>query len=344
MHIPDGYLSPQTTIPALIVMSTIWYLAFRKVKLAHNQQSIPTIALCAAFSFVIMMFNIPVAGGSSAHAVGAVLVAILVGPASAILAISTTLIIQALIFGDGGVLAIGVNCFNMAFLMPVCGYAIYRLISGASALGSRRNLVATFIASYAGINLAALATAIEMGTQPLLFTSPSGTPLYGFYPLGVTIPAMMFVHLLFAGILEGLISALALSYVVKFAPHLLNQTNRTLGSRIIAGSWLSRNKTLIITTTLIICMTPLGLLAGGSAYGEWGLDEVKQLIGYIPSGMAKTADLWHAILPDYTLPVLGDSAMSQSFGYILSALIGISLIAGLIIITHRLTKNSYSKN
>jgi cobalt/nickel transport system permease protein len=343
MHIPDGYLSPQTTIPALIVMSAIWYLAFRKVKLTQNQQSIPTIALCAAFSFVIMMFNIPVAGGSSAHAVGAVLVAILVGPWAAILAVSTTLIIQALIFGDGGILAIGVNCFNMAFLMPVCGYAIYKLISGTSELGSRRNLIATFIASYIGINLAAFAAAVEMGIQPLLFTSPNGTPLYGFYPLGVTIPAMMFVHMLFAGILDGLISALALGYVVKFAPHLLNPVTKAT-NEVVASSWMSRNKTLIITAVLVICLTPLGLLPSGSAYGEWGLDEVKQLIGYIPSGMAKTADLWHAILPDYSLPVLGESALSQSLGYILSALVGISLIAGLIIITHRLTKNSYSKN
>lgn len=343
MHIPDGYLSPQTTIPALIVMSAVWYLAFRKVKLAHNQQSIPTIALCAAFSFVIMMFNIPIAGGSSAHAVGAVLVAILVGPSPAIIAISTTLIIQALIFGDGGILAIGVNCFNMAFLMPVCGYAIYKLISGTSALGSRRNLVATFIASYIGINLAALATAVEMGIQPLLFTSPTGTPLYGFYPLSVTIPAMMFAHMLFAGVLEGVISALAISYVVKFAPHLLNPVTRAT-NEVTANSWLSRNKALIITSVLIICLTPLGLLASGSAYGEWGLEEVQQLIGYIPSGMAKTADLWHAVLPDYALPALGNSPLSQSLGYILSALIGISLIAGLIVITHRLTKNSYSKN
>jgi cobalt/nickel transport system permease protein len=337
MHIPDGYLSPQTTVPALIVMSAIWYLAFRKVKLVRNQQSIPTIALCAAFSFVIMMFNIPIVGGSSAHAVGAVLVAILVGPWAAILAVSTTLIIQAFIFGDGGVLAIGVNCLNMAVLMPVCGYAIYKLISGASALGSRRNLLAIFIASYVGINIAALATAVEMGVQPMLFTSADGTPLYWFYPLGVTLPAMMFVHLLFAGILEGIICTLALSYVVKFAPHLLNQISKTPNDAV-ASSWLSRNKTLIITAVLAICLTPLGLLASGSAYGEWGLEEVQQLIGYIPSGMAKTADLWHAILPDYSLPTLGEGAIPQSAGYILSAIIGVSLITGLIFLTNRLSK------
>jgi cobalt/nickel transport system permease protein len=224
----------------------------------------------------------------------------------------------------------------MAVLMPVCGYAIYKLISGASALGSRRNLLAIFIASYVGINLAALATAVEMGVQPMLFTSANGTPLYGFYPLSVTIPAMMFVHMLFAGILEGIVSALALSYVVKFAPHLLNRTIDT--QQIILNSWLSRNKTLIITTVLAICLTPLGLLASGSAYGEWGLEEVQQLIGYIPSGMAKTADIWHAILPDYSLPRLGEGAISQSAGYILSAIIGVSLITGLIFLTNRLSK------
>ena len=339
MHIPDGYLSPQTTIPAFALMAGIWYLAFKKVKLAQNPHSIPTIALCAAFSFVIMMFNIPVIGGSSAHAVGAVLVAILVGPWTAILAVSATLMIQALIFGDGGILALGVNCLNMAVAMPVSGYMVYRLISGTSKPGSSRNLAAAAIGAYAGINLAALAAGIEMGIQPVLFTTPDGTPLYGFYSLAVTVPAMLIAHLVFAGPLDGVITALALSYIVKFAPHLLDRQEAVPKS----VSWISRNKALLCIFGLLIILTPLGLLASNTAFGEWGTEEVKQLIGYIPAGMAKSADWWHALLPDYSLPGLDSSFISRSVAYILSAIVGVGIISGLILIMAKIAKTAENK-
>lgn len=341
MHIPDGYLSPETTLPALVVMAGIWYLAFKKIKLIHNQQLIPSIALCAAFSFVLMMFNVPVAGGSSAHAVGAVLVAILVGPWAAVLAISTTLIIQAFLFGDGGILAIGINCLNMAVIMSFSGYGIYRLISGKAILGSKRNLIAVFVAAYVGINLAALAAGVEMGIQPLLFKAANGTPLYGFYPLTVTVPAMLFAHGVFAGPLDGIISVLAVSYVVKFAPQLMVQQKINLSSAL---SHQVRNKTLIWVFVAAILLSPLGLLASGTAYGEWGTDEVKQILGYVPEGMAHYADKWHALLPDYSLPRLGDGFASQSLGYILSALVGIVVISGLILISAKLTKSKVDKN
>jgi cobalt/nickel transport system permease protein len=140
MHIPDGYLSPQTTIPVLAGMVPVWAVALRKVKKTLSAKRIPTLALCAAFSFVIMMFNVPVIGGSSAHAVGAVFIAILLGPWAATISVSTALLIQALVFGDGGILTFGVNCLNMAVIMPFAGYYIYKLIAGNSKLGSSRGL------------------------------------------------------------------------------------------------------------------------------------------------------------------------------------------------------------
>ena len=340
MHIPDGYLSPETTLPALVVMAGIWYLAFKKVKLIHNPQLIPSIALCAAFSFVLMMFNVPVVGGSSAHAVGAVLVAILVGPWAAVLAISTTLIIQALLFGDGGILAIGINCLNMAVIMSFCGYGIYRLISGKAKLGSKRNLVAVFMAAYIGINCAALAAGFEMGIQPLLFTTSNGTPLYSFYPLAVSIPAMLFSHGIFAGPIDGIISALAVSYVVKFAPQLMVREQLV---NQLSGSWLARNKMVLLVFIAAVVLCPLGLLASGTAYGEWGIDEVKQLLGYVPSGMAHYADKWHAVMPDYSLPKLGESIFSQSMGYMISAIVGIIVISSLIILSSKIVKRSVDK-
>jgi cobalt/nickel transport system permease protein len=100
------------------------------------------LAASAAFSFLIMMLNVPVLGGTTAHAVGAVLIAVIAGPEIAILAVSAALVIQALLFADGGVLALGVNCFNMAVVMPLVGYAVYRVVGGSSPLLSTRRLVA----------------------------------------------------------------------------------------------------------------------------------------------------------------------------------------------------------
>lgn len=169
MHIPDGYLSPQTTVPALALMVPAWGTAFRKVKNTMKKTSIPTLALCSAFSFLIMMFNVPVAGGSSAHAVGAVLISILLGPWAAVVSVSTALLIQALVFGDGGIIAFGINCLNMAVIMPFFGYGINKLVKGKSQQSGARGLVAAFAAGFLGLNLAAFFAALEFGIQPLLF-------------------------------------------------------------------------------------------------------------------------------------------------------------------------------
>lgn len=335
MHIPDGYLSPQTSIPALVVMVGIWYLAFRKIKINQNPQLIPSLALCAAFSFVIMMFNVPVVGGSSAHAVGAVLVAILVGPWAAIIAISTTLIIQAVIFGDGGILAIGINCLNMAVIMPVTGYAIYKAVSGKAILGSKRNLAAVFIASFIGLICAAMAAAVEMGIQPIFFTDSHGLALYGFYPLSVTIPAMFICHLI-AGPVDGVVSMLAVAYVVKFAPQMI--VTRTENCLINQAHGKTGYKAILGIFAAMVILSPLGLLTTGTAFGEWGTDEVKRILGYVPDGMAQVADKWHSLFPDYSIPHLGETRLAMSVGYIASAVIGMAIISALILLSARLAK------
>jgi cobalt/nickel transport system permease protein len=184
-------------------MIPAWGIAFRKVKKTFSKKRIPALALCSAFSFLIMMFNVPIAGGSSAHAVGAVFIAILLGPWAAVISVSTALLIQALVFGDGGIMAYGINCLNMALVMPFAGYVVYKLIKGKSEPGTRRSLAAAFFSGYFGLNLAALLTAVEFGIQPMLFHAADGTPLYCPYPLSVSVPSMMAAHLLIAGPIEA---------------------------------------------------------------------------------------------------------------------------------------------
>jgi cobalt/nickel transport system permease protein len=229
MHIPDGYLSPMTAIPFVALMVPIWGVAVKKVQSTLKKREVPVLAIGAAFCFTIMMFNLPIPGGSSAHAVGAVLLAILLGPWAATIGVSVALIIQALIFGDGGVLAIGANCFNMAVVMPWVGYLIYQLIKGKADNLSTRAIVAAFIAAYTGLNAAAFIASLEFGSQYYWFQSANGTPLYFPYSLKVAVTAMVSTHLL-VGLVEGLFTSLGVWFVGKSYPDLL--TERTLGGNM----------------------------------------------------------------------------------------------------------------
>ncbi|MDR3566250.1 MAG: cobalt transporter CbiM [Negativicutes bacterium] len=221
MHIPDGYLSPSTCLTLGGVMLPVWYRATAVVKKNLDLARVPFMAMGAVFSFLIMMFNVPIPDGTSAHAVGAVLLAITLGPWAAVIATSVALLIQALLFGDGGILAFGANAFNMAFLLPFSGYYVYQLTARNAAVGSMRQILAAGFAGYVGLNLAALATAIEFGIQPLLFVATDGTPLYCPYGLEVAVPAMMLAHLTVAGVVEGLVTAMALKFIARTSPEIL---------------------------------------------------------------------------------------------------------------------------
>lgn len=213
MHIPDGYLSPQTYAPMYAVTASFWAVALKKIRTEQDSRHISYLGLAAAFSFIIMMFNIPIPGGTTGHAVGAAIAAIVMGPWAACLAISVVLIIQALVFGDGGITAIGANCFNMAVIMPFVSYWIFNLLRGGSS-STRRIFIAAFLAGYISLCLAAVITGIMFGIQPILAAGPDGKPLYAPYPLSIAVPAMLLEHMILFGFAEGLITALVLKYFI----------------------------------------------------------------------------------------------------------------------------------
>jgi len=202
-------------------MLPVWGLASKIVKKTLNAKQVPLLAIAAAFSFVIMMFNVPIPGGTTGHAVGAVLAGILLGPWAGCIAISVALAVQALLFGDGGITALGANCFNMAFVEVFAGYYIYRIISGSSAITSGRRVVAAGIAGYAGLNIAALTAAIMFGIQPLLHKTAQGQSLYCPYGLNVAIPVMLGEHMLVFGFVEAVVTVLVVKYLQKQDPDLL---------------------------------------------------------------------------------------------------------------------------
>jgi cobalt/nickel transport system permease protein len=223
MHIPDGYLSPQTFIPLYGASFLFWSIALRKLKKELSSRYIPYLAMAAAFSFLIMMFNVPIPGGTTGHAVGGGIIAILLGPWAAVLAVSVVLIIQAIVFGDGGITAIGANCFNMAVVMPFVSYWVFKLVKG-DAKGGARSYIAAFLAGWIGLSVAAVVAGFEFGIQPIIASGPNGRPLYAPYPLSIAVPAMALEHLLVFGIVEGMVTALILKYFVKHESELVYAT------------------------------------------------------------------------------------------------------------------------
>ncbi len=229
MHIPDGYLGPVTYGTMYAVMVPFWSAASWKLNRTLKARQAPYLAIGAAFTFVIMMFNIPIIGGTTGHATGATLIAILLGPWAAVIAVSAALIIQALLFGDGGITAIGANCFTMAVAGAFVGYGVYRLIAMKSGPKSRRRVVAAAIAAYVSLNVSALLTGILLGLQTVLERSPSGEPLYAPFPLKIAVPAMALEHLLLFGFVEAAITALVIKYFQKSDPDMLDNLNPQTG-------------------------------------------------------------------------------------------------------------------
>jgi cobalt/nickel transport system permease protein len=225
MHIPDGYLGPTTYATMFAVTVPFWAAASWKLNRSLKAKQAPFLAIGAAFSFVIMMFNIPIIGGTTGHATGATLIAVLIGPWAALIAVSVALIIQALLFGDGGITAIGANCFNMAVAGVFVGYGVYRLITGTAGITSARRWVGGATAAYVSLNVSALLTAVQFGIQPILERTPDGQPLYSPFPLSLAVPAMAIEHLLLFGFVEAAVTALVIKYFQKNDPDMLRKIN-----------------------------------------------------------------------------------------------------------------------
>jgi cobalt/nickel transport system permease protein len=253
-----------------------WGLATRRVQAVLSNRTIPLLAVFAAMSFTIMMFNIPVPGGTTAHGVGGTLIAIVLGPWAAVIAVSVALIIQALFFGDGGVLAIFANCLNMGIVLPFVGYGTYRILAGGSAVLSTRRVWAAGIGSYAGITAAALAVGVELGIQPILF-SENGHALYSPYGLSEAIPAMLVAHAFGASIVEALITAFGVAYLQQRHPEYLTSLRGVVGVPEVQEEAPSRRPLWqtggAVLAAGVAVLLVAGLITGGGNIGHaYGTD------------------------------------------------------------------------
>lgn len=206
MHIPDGFLAVNTWLPAWIVSIGGITISVKKVMFRLKEKAVPMMGVCSAFIFAAQMLNFPVAGGTSGHLLGGVLAAILLGPWAGAIVISCVLIVQCIIFQDGGVTALGANILNMAIIGTIGGYIVYRIISRIIG-GHKGIMIGAAIASWLSVLLASSACALEL--------SFSGTS-----SLNIALPAMAGVHALI-GIGEAVITCLVIGFVLKTRPDLL---------------------------------------------------------------------------------------------------------------------------
>ncbi len=205
MHIADGYLSPTTIVTTYAIAIPLWVYGFKKLKATLNEETLPKLSALSALSFIIMMFNIPIPGGSSAHAVGTALLAILFGPWVASIAISLVLLIQAVVFADGGITSIATEALAMGFVEAFVAYYTFNAL--------KKFKFAPFVAGYVSIVAAAFITGLILGIQAN-FVDASGKPLYFPFNLSVSIPAMVFGHL-FIGIVEGVFTQVLYTFLNK---------------------------------------------------------------------------------------------------------------------------------
>lgn len=316
MHLPDNYLSPQTCGLMFALSAPIVVISVNKIKieLKDNSSLAPMLGISSSLSFLIMMFNIPIPGGTTAHAVGGTLLAILIGPYAACISLSVTLILQAFLFGDGGILSLGANIFNMACVMPFSGYYIYNIFRK-----KQHRELGTIIGSYVGINLSALLVSLELGIQPIIFHDSSGVPLYNPYPIEITVPAMMIAHLFVAGVIESFFTYTIYKFIYMVSPNSIYYYKKD------KVNIRYHFKYLYWIIFILLIMSPIGLISKDTAFGEWSSKELlnklidENIMSSLPTGI-KNGLSYDSIFSDYMIPGLSDT-----ISYILSALTAVLL-------------------
>jgi len=199
MHIPDGFIAPQMYLPAYGVAGGLWAWSLRRVRSLLREETIPQLAVLTAFSFAAMMVMIPLPGGTSVHATGIALLALLFGVWTAFIAVSLVLLLQALLFGAGGVTSLPVNALAMGLVGSSVAWWTYRLLRRAS------ESFAVIAAGWFSVNAAALVLAVALGVQPLIAHTPDGRPLFFPFGLSIALPAIMLPHAI-VGVGEGLLT------------------------------------------------------------------------------------------------------------------------------------------
>jgi cobalt/nickel transport system permease protein len=212
LHIPDGFISPKMYLPAYAAAAGLWSYGLRRVRAELGQEALPRVAVLTAFSFVVMMLMLPLPGGTSVHAAGIAVLAVLFGVWVCFLCISMVLLLQALLLGSGGITSLPLNAIAMGFAGGAVAVAAFTILRPVG------NRVALFAAGWLSINVAAFLLSLALGLQPEIARADDGTPLFFPFGLSVTIPAVMVPHAI-VGVAEGVLTVLVYHFASGLRRH-----------------------------------------------------------------------------------------------------------------------------
>lgn len=299
MHIPDGFLDTRTIVATTALSTASLGIALRSAGSTHDRRRVPLMGVAAAFVFAAQMINFPVAAGTSGHLMGGVLAAVLLGPAAGVIVMASVLIVQCLLFADGGLLTLGANIFNMGVVGAVGGYGVYRLLRRFAA-GERGRLMSASFAAWFSTVAAAVVTAGELAWS-------------GAAPWNAVFPAMAGVHMLI-GLGEGIVTALVLAAVASARPELLDESGDPSTPPFPLAGW---GYALLISIGLALFVSPFA-----SGWPD-GLERVASSLGFDQRG--GTDPLISAPLADYLVPGIGSPAIATA----LAGLTGTAVAFGL---------------
>jgi cobalt/nickel transport system permease protein len=205
MHIPDGFLSPQTYLPAYAVAAGAWAWAARGLRDRLDETTVPRLAMLTALAYGLGLVMVPVPGGTSGHMLGIALLALIFGVRLAFLAYSLVLLLQALLFGAGGITALPINALAMGLVGAAAAVATKSLLTRIN------ETAAVAIAAWLSVVLPGVVVALVLGIQPLIAHQPDGTPLFFPFGLEITLPAVLIPHLAI-GVGEAVLTVLIWRY------------------------------------------------------------------------------------------------------------------------------------
>jgi len=280
MHVPDGFLDARTLAATAGLAAVGLGLALREVRRNLPPRRVPLIGLAAAFVFAAQMLNFPVAAGTSGHLIGAALAAVLLGPAAAIVAMTAVLLLQSLMFADGGITALGANVLNLAVIAPLAAYGVYRAVRSIAGTGQQATLLATGFAAWCSTMAAALACAVQLAAS-------------GVVEWGTVLAAMGSVHMVI-GLGEAVITMLIVAVVLRARPELVTSA--------VPAMQPTHRRTVAYGTALVIGL--MVLVAPFASSLPDGLEHVAERFGFASLASASQP----APLPDYSLVPLADSS------------------------------------
>jgi cobalt/nickel transport system permease protein len=274
-------------------------IALRKVKGELGDREVPLMGVLAAAIFAGQMLNFSVSGGTSGHLLGAAIATILLGPWAAVLVMTSVVAVQAILFQDGGILALGANIFNMAVIGVFVSYTIYRISQKVFGSFTWSRMISGFIAAWTSIFFASLACGIELA-------------LSGTSPANIAIPAMAAIHAVI-GIGEGLITVGALTFLMATRKDLLEKTSPLVKSHkgIFAGG--------LALSILLVIFSPL------ASSNPDGLEWVAEQNGFLD--LARVA--MYKVIPDYVMPGISNTSLATIAAGILGAIVVFGVVIGI---------------